>query len=207
MRNRILAVATAAVIGLILTACGQSGGASSGAAPTTSAAGSSSTPGLPHDGAPKVTNPIDATKWTQNPCKVVPDDEIKTLGMSKTESSPTPENNGNGKGCGWHFTSEAIGGSFQNFHGNGLSSPYQSHKSGGLEVFEPFTIDGYPAVAAQQTKVQLRAGGCGVAVGIRDDLVYFVQMDANDYSKWHKKPCDGAKKFAAAAMKTLTEGK
>lgn len=212
MRNRVVAVVAAIGLSLSLAACGQSNGSSSGSNPTTSAQGtsngpaSSSGPAVPHDGAPKVANPIDASKWMSNPCGLVSKGQLASLGMSKTEMAPKPGQNGDSKSCTWNWMAESVGGSFQDFHGNGLSSPYQSHKSGGMQVFEPFTIDGYPAVAAQQTKYQMQQGYCGVAVGIRDNLVFFAQMQADDSSKWHKKPCDAAKKFAGVAMKTL-EGK
>lgn len=142
-----------------------------------------------------------------NPCALVPDRKAAAIGMSHLDTGGQPESPGGGKGCGWGYRAEGIGGSFQSFHGNGLSATYESHKNGGLEVFEPTTIDGYPAVAAQQTKVQLQQGVCQLVIGVRDDTVYLVQMQANDYSKWHKKPCEGAEKFAGVAIKTMAEGK
>lgn len=164
-------------------------------------------PNLPHSGAPKVSDPIaDTAKWEADPCGVVSEAQLASIGI-KLRETPEPElDKSTGISCQWKTEGgfgSSFSGSLTTFNPEGMSSIYAKNEKDGLGVFEPLhPIEGHPAVRADQHD-QSDSGHCGIAVGLRDDLTYDVDVSFDRESKEAKDPCGYAVKIATLAVKTM----
>jgi len=140
--------------------------------------------------SPRVVSPIDPGPFTENPCRLVPEDKLASFGHVK---SPQPDVNSNaakkllGPGCTWlaASTGEPTIGirihTLQAQHADtafeGLEGIYQAKKSGKIDHLQPLLLPGrpeYPAVVYGQAS-DINAGTCTVSVGLADDLTFSVQ--------------------------------
>lgn len=215
MRIQKFAVAAAslALVG-VLTACSDEdpGGSDDGQTPIlppgTSAPGSAA-PGqpLPHSGAPKVASPIaDTSQWEADPCRTITVEQLNGVGLQAS----TPQRDdppGSGPGCLWEMSGDALIAVSDSFATTdpreGLSTIYKNNAGGNYKVFEEVEpIEGHPAVIAEVDDYRSE-GDCGVAVGLRDDLVLTVSMQAEPTTPQGKDPCGWAAKVAALALQTM----
>lgn len=89
---------------------------------------------------------------------------------------------------------------------DGLSHFYAKNEAGELGAFEPLAqIEGQPAVVAMTDDLRER-GECNVHVGLRDELLYTVQMNADSDSPWYDDPCKAAQELATLAVRTMKGG-
>lgn len=168
---------------------------------------SSDTGNLPTNGAPKVTHPLDTTKFQSNVCTVLSSNQMSALHITKPGR---PGSNDAGPKCDWTvgLDSESAPGDLQTIgitattnNPIGLSSLYQQKSS--LAVFQPVPdIEGYPTVRYGQGD-DTDIGACGLGVGVTDKLVYsittVIKPGAGD-------PCGEVTKVATAVVKTLKGG-
>lgn len=180
---------------------------SGGAGQTSQTAPGQPANGLPHSGAPKVDNPIDTTQWESDPCAVTTEDQVGSAGFPTPEIEPDPDSPG-GPSCRWLWENElsSAGGTFFTGVKEGLSHFYARHKVGKTKVLEPLApIEGHPAVIALTDDTRAN-GECTVDVGLRDDLLYTVQMNADSDSRWYEDPCKAAQELATLAVQTMKGG-
>jgi hypothetical protein len=152
--------------------------------------------------APQVPNPLDASKFEQDPCKVLSQAQavqVANLTTSrKTDGNVAPI-------CAWS-DSDHNRISFGFIPGNGgLSTSYKSQdsKSGYFAVAPD--VAGYPAVYGAPYDDR-SDGGCQVAVGLSNDEVVTVGVAFRKPSPYFNDPCSLAVKAAGAAMATLKGG-
>ncbi|WP_176439850.1 DUF3558 domain-containing protein [Haloechinothrix alba] len=164
---------------------------------------------LPHSGAPAVEDPIeDTSAFETDICSVLTDEQLDRLSADVAQAEPDPEND-IGPTCNWRTDTrdESFGGSLLTTDGEGLSSSYENAEAGGSELFmELDPIDGHPAIAVDLNDGR-EDGYCNVSVGLRDDLSFYLGLDAiRDSSPYHDDPCDAAYEIAEMAVETIKGG-
>lgn len=211
MRTRSLLV-TAAALALCagLSSCSDDEPDFQGTTPPLPGGESSAAPpqaGLPHSGAPAVAEPIaDTAAWEADPCTMISADQLKAAGLTKAVT-PKRQDSATGVGCTWEFDPDTVSifsASIGTKGGRqGLSNVYQLNEQGSLEQFEVVPpIEGLPAAIASP-KDETADGFCSVAVGLRDDLVFGVDMAADPSIEQGKDPCGWAVKLATSAVQTM----
>jgi hypothetical protein len=152
--------------------------------------------------APQVPNPLDVSKFEQDPCSVLSQAQASQVAnlttSSKADGTVAPI-------CSWadddHNTV-----AFGFVPGNGgLTTSYknQDNKSGYFAVAPD--IGGYPAAFLGPVDDR-DDGDCQVAVGVTNDEVITVNASFRDSSPYYSDPCSLAVKAAEAAMATLKGG-
>jgi hypothetical protein len=197
--------ATFAVIlltGLMLSACSQSttGTPSPGFSASDSPTGTSS-PALV---APKVSNPLDVSKFEKNPCGLLSNAQANQI-LTVTRSLVSPGAT-DSTICAWKDEGGAeislgmVGGN------GGLSASYSQHRADSPGYFIPVPdIEGYPALLASVADLRSK-GSCTVAVGVRDDEVMVVNMNWVVHAPGQGDPCQLAQKAAGLAVVTIKGG-
>jgi hypothetical protein len=152
--------------------------------------------------APQVSNPLDVSKFEQDPCKVLSlaqASQVANLATSsKADGNVAPI-------CSWADSNHNTV-AFGFVPGNGgLSTVYknQDNKSGYFKVAPD--VAGYPAAFFGSNDDRNR-GGCQVAVGVSNDEVITISTDFRNSSPYYSDPCPVVLKAAEAAMATLKGG-
>ncbi|MBN9745299.1 DUF3558 domain-containing protein [Amycolatopsis sp. A1MSW2902] len=199
--NRVKRIALAATSGLVLlavTACSSTPGTPVPATPESSSSATTST----SRSVPKVSNPLDAAKYEQNPCAL--------LSQAQATEVISSVRNRQGKGlvapiCTWYDAdNNSVGLGLLPGQG-GLAGAYTNadSESGYFEAAPD--VNGYPAVFAGTTDDRKR-GGCQIAVGIKDDELFTASVRLRTTSPLYNDPCSLAVKTAAAAVTTIKAG-
>lgn len=158
---------------------------------------------LPFAGAPKVDDPLDTTRFEEDPCQTLTGAQTKELDLPSTGS---PVDRPLGNSCRWrdsatradaevHFSSEDP---------RGLSAMYDTKDE--YAYFDELPpIEGYPAVATDVIDDR-DIGRCIVVVGTSDEITFdaSVQLSEADVSK--KDPCEVAAQVAGMALETIKRG-
>jgi Protein of unknown function (DUF3558) len=154
--------------------------------------------------APKVTKPLDASKFLTKPCTVLTAAQRKDFNISRPGEPDTDSTIAkfSGPGCSWRNDDEPVStGYFMSFlsgNKNGLSDTYRGGKEAFPGYFEPTEVDGYPAVFNDLSDGR-PSGACNITVGISDTLTF----RASEQGTRGAKSCDGAKAVASAVIQTL----
>jgi hypothetical protein len=161
---------------------------------------------LPSDGAPKVEDPLDTTRYQQDPCSTL------TASQAQEElnlpAQGKPEEIALGKGCEWFNpdTRGAVHIGFLTGNPHGLSGFYNANQQGKYPYFTELpAVEGYPAIASDIEDRRPR-GICIVDVGVTDQLVLDVGLFLSQANVGHVEPCDMAAKVAGMALRTIMEG-
>ena len=128
----------------------------------------------PTGGAVRVDDPIDATAFYADPCKLLSADQVAPfdvgpVGQADLSMKSSPA-------CTWEPTDRRgdFSVSFTLNLPNGLSDQYaaqeQLHK---FDLWEPTEVSGYPAVF-NDIRDDRESGTCGVMVGINDEVTFNV---------------------------------
>lgn len=207
-RRVVSRTAAMLAVGGVLAACS---GPSAGTpvAPITSTSSTNTQgSGLPHSGAPKVSEPIDTVRFESDPCKVLTAKQFRTIGLTLDESEGDPEGRA-GATCDWFLPlgEGTVGATFLTANREGLSNAYAKNAAGQWDLFEPISpIAGHPAVIADMRDDRKR-GVCFLQVGLRDDMSYNIGVQAaTEKNALAKDPCGVAKKVAALALETMQGG-
>ncbi|SDC86375.1 Protein of unknown function [Actinokineospora iranica] len=176
--------------------------------PSTPSAPASSTE-LPTDGAPKVKNPVDVSKFANDPCASLPPERAQVLvgtPTGKRTEHPT------GAGCRWFNNSpDTFNGSSIDVHffsqtSKGLTAVYRANKRGEWAYFEPVAdINGMPAVTYDK-RDNRDIGMCGVDVGMSDTMSIGVITQQSLSKRNRDQACQVAVMVAAEVVKTLKAG-
>jgi hypothetical protein len=214
--RRIGIVSSALVVtGLVIAGCSGSKvqGAPSGPTGGSSSTGASAAQDL--HGAPPVANPLDTTKFQQNPCASLTAVQLQHLRDSiDAGTEPKSRTNSTGPACGWGASDRGSATLLDSAFltaGSGLSSAYAQKSD--YAVFDKLPdIQGYPAVVAMSVDGRSQ-GHCSIQVGVTDQLVVSVQISVSSVpgangqvNPYYKQPCTPAQQVAEAVMTTLRGG-
>lgn len=199
MRAVILLLALAA-----LTACTNStNGSAQPVLPRSTPQPPPSSPAAANNyGAPKVTTPLDTTKWQANPCATLTPAQLTALGVTQPgKLTPDPT----GSVCDWSPQLDAHYGlgfnaQFDPGEAKGLANDYQS-APGTLSRLPD--IDGQPAVTqpAQNTD-----GSCIIYIGATDAVDYVSTVLISAGLPHYDDPCSVARQVAEDATLTMRSG-
>jgi hypothetical protein len=196
--------AGAVVAALLLAGCSPEKSGTASPVPSTPASpGASANPDVP-----KVTTPLDASKYVSKPCDIVPGSVLSSLRY--TDPGDTQQQDDGlgaaGPSCGWRIRGEGlsmiviIGTGNRDRGAGGLAGLYAAHDTGQFPFLEPAPeVEGYPAVYVDK-RDRRPTGFCRLDVGVADDLVIGVHsggyQGADD-------SCAAAQQVAAAIITTL----
>jgi hypothetical protein len=208
---------TSVLGGVVLVACALAAGCTSETGGTANAVGPESSPGTsssaagPTGSVPKVTTPLGVTKYENDPCGLVPHDELARLKYTDP-GEPRPQDsrpeNQSGPSCGWKIKGEGIsllvilGTGNRDAGAGGLAGIQAAYeRPNGLFKFleRAPDIEGYPAVYFD-IQDRRASGSCSLSVGLADDLAAAVFADGYE---GQQDSCDAAQGAAAAMVKTL----
>lgn len=153
---------------------------------------------------PEVTDPIDTTAFEHAPCTVLTYTQLEELAIS---SEPEPSSQGLGPGCEWGDIFDdgiTIEGAFITA-GSSVAGLYRSHELGRYDYFKPVTIGGYPAAFSAPFDGRDK-GGCSIAVGVQNKLLYSIGIDLSSNRPNYSDPCSVLKRVAEMAVETMTQG-
>ncbi|MFD8493624.1 DUF3558 domain-containing protein [Amycolatopsis sp. NPDC059657] len=187
-------------VGLTLASCSPK---TPGSASTAPSVPSSRTNGAAVD-VPQVEAPLEVTRFEQDPCAVLSQDQASQLAnLTTTDKGPGATDL---PICGWRDGSRNTI-SFGFVRGNGLRDPYQNHAPGDPGYFEVApAIAGYPAVFSDISDGRAD-GSCTLIVGVRNDEVLTVMSTLPRSSPHLKNACQLVQKAAEAAIATIKGAK
>lgn len=173
--------------------------------PSTSGEAQPSGKPLPSDGAPKVKNPLDTSRFEQDPCLALTDAQVQQLNLT---GERTRDERPFGNACEWR-NPETRGSAdlyFLNKIGRGLSGTYWANKQGSYAFFiELPEIEGFPAVAHGGSTDRTN-GYCYVEVGVSDMLAYQLSGQLSRANVGKKDPCEMTTQAAALMLQTMKAG-
>lgn len=184
------------------TACTQYISGTPTAAPPDTSSGTAPSTNAQTYGAPRVTNPLDASTYFDRPCSVLTDDQRASLGISKPGRPGTDSDIGHNAGpaCSWANEARTTEAAFLTANKNGLSDTYRGHQQGYFEFWQPTTVDNYPAVFNDSFD-QRDMGACGLTVGISDTLTLAVNVVGSDTD-----PCEQTRRATSMVIDTVKAG-
>lgn len=177
---------------------------------TASSPGTSSEPTSGAD-VPKVSTPLDVTKYVGDPCGLVPGDELARLKFTDPGEPRTQDGsaeNQAGPSCGWKIKGEGIsllvilGTGNRDAGGGGLAgiqAAYERPKNPIKFLERAPDVEGQPAIYFD-IHDRRPAGNCTMAIGLADDLAVAVYSGGYE---GQQDSCDAAQGAAAAIVKTL----
>jgi hypothetical protein len=160
---------------------------------------------LPSDGAPKVKNPLEVSRFEQNPCLSLTQAQVQALNLGP---QGTPREAPLGQACTWTNTESQgfLDIAFLGKDPRGLSATYKANKDGRWAYFVEYPdIEGFPAVASDQ-RDERKSGSCILEVGVSDKLSFHVGIRLSRANVGQKDPCDVAAQVAGMALKTMKAG-
>lgn len=156
-------------------------------------------------GAPRVTNPLDASRFLPKPCEVLTAAQLQALNLpapGKTDTD-TPLAKAAGPACLWQNSDSrsTVGVALMSGNKNGLSDTYSVPERWAKGYFEPTEVDGYPAVFNGSSDFRSQ-GDCQITVGITDTLAF----SASESGRLKERSCDRAKQVASMVIQTIKSG-
>lgn len=161
---------------------------------------------LPFAGAPKVSDPLDTSRYEQDPCKSLTADQTQPLNLP-----PAGTINNRvalGIGCDWHNkeTRGEVSINFITDDPRGLSAEYNANNQGKWKLFEELPeIEGYPAVIRGSSD-ERGVGFCIVVAGISDEMTFDSIVQLSQANVGQKDPCEVAVQVARSALQTMKRG-
>ncbi len=202
LQIRVAAVAVASV----LTLAGCTSEKPGTATPVPSGSPSSSASSNPD--VPKVSTPLDPSKYLSEPCTIVPASALSALKFTDPGTAQQRDEGlgAAGPSCGWQI--RGVGQSMvviiatgnRDRGAGGLAGLYTAHETGQFPFLEPAPeVEGYPAVYVDK-RDRRPIGNCSLDVGIADDLVLAVHSGGYEGAD---DSCAAAQQVAAAIITTL----
>ncbi|GAB1513447.1 DUF3558 domain-containing protein [Actinophytocola sp. KF-1] len=179
------------------------GAATSG--PTSGASGDDDE--LPFAGAPEVDDPLDTSRYEQDPCASITAEQAQQ-DLNLPPAGRPMDNVALGVGCEWknNDTRAYLHIVFVVDDPRGLSPEYEVNEKGGWDFFEELPeIEGYPAIARDRPDDRSR-GYCTVVVGVADDMSFESTLQLRGSNIGKKDPCEMAAFAAGLALRTMKEG-
>lgn len=198
LRTRAAAVALMLVSVAVAGCTGETPGTPS---PTPETVPSSGAPENPN--VPKVANPLDASAFVGDACKLLPAAAAAELGFTEPGE---PKNDTSNPSCDWGIRGKAdslqiiLGSGNREKGTGGLAGLHKAKEAGQLKFLEPGPeVEGYPTVYYGLQDRRAR-GNCGLSVGVADDLAISAQAEGYENEQ---DSCGTAQKVASALIKTL----
>jgi hypothetical protein len=203
------------VTGLVIAGCSGSKVEGTPSGPTSGSSSTGASAAQDLHGAPPVANPLDTTKFQQNPCASLTAAQLQQLrGSVDAATEPEPHKQSFGPACFWRASDRGSATGLDVAFltaGSGLSSAYA--QKGDYAVFEKLPdIQGYPAVVAMSVDGR-STGHCSIQVGVTDQMVVSVQIGVSSVpgangqaNQFYKEPCTPAQQVAEAVVATLRGG-
>ncbi|WP_216210642.1 DUF3558 domain-containing protein [Amycolatopsis aidingensis] len=193
-------------VAILLAGCSGQEPGSPSLAPTAtgqSPSGTSEPTSAPNNGAPKVENPLDISRFQQAPCEVLTSEQVTRIFNAKV--SPEPDINGpSGPACSWSAglpTKASVSVIFPKVY-DGLSAIYGNGDRARLfEVLDP--VAGYPAVASSIYDDPRTTGACPVIVGTSDTTAVNVNIQLSEDKVGEADPCQAAHDVAAMVISNI----
>lgn len=160
---------------------------------------------LPFAGAPKVDDPLDTTRFQQDPCQALTADQTQELNLPPAGE---PKDRPLGNACQWRNpeTRADTEVHFLDKNPRGLSAEYQAHDDGKFAYFEVLPpIEGFPAVANDVIDDR-DIGRCTVVVGVSDEIAFEVPVQLSEANVGRREPCEAAAEVAGMALATMKKG-
>jgi len=169
--KRAVAMVGVGLAALVSTGCSVQSDGEAAPEPKVSMRGSpepSGSSGLPHSGAPAVTNPLPESVLSDHPCEVLTTEQLQSaLGPEVSAGSPSDLEQV-GPGCHWR-NPETLGAlqiGFSVVTREGLSAQYANTKPQVAVFRELSSVGGFPGVAYKASE---KDRFCTVAVGVADE--------------------------------------
>lgn len=160
----------------------------------------------PNDyGAPRVSAPLDVTRFLALPCTVLTSVQLQSLALPLSGKPDTDSAIARsvGPGCFWlnsDIERSTNGVSFTVGNKSGLSDIYRGRAEGKFRgYFEPTTVESYPAVFTDAGDYR-GDGTCSMSVGVSDSLAFLVTEQGPIKGLGS---CYRAKEVATAVVRTL----
>ncbi len=161
---------------------------------------------LPFAGAPKVNDPLETTRYQQDPCLALTSGQTEELNVN---SPGEPRDGALGNACNWGGKDDRralVELAFLDEYPFGLSAAYQANEDGKFDFFKVLPpIEGYPAVAFAGTDDR-QNGGCAVDAGVSDEIAFGVMIRLSTANVGEKDPCETAAMVAGMALRTMKAG-
>ena len=213
MRARVtLASAAALTVLTVLTGCsdstsGQPTSTSTpgSGTPTSSGTSTTATAELPTDGAPKVTDPLQSSKFQHEPCQALSTAQLTQLNVGPQGKTETNEL---GESCTWQNAESHAFVILQTTYkdGRGLSSTYKANDNRLYEFFNVVPqVSGFPAVTFDQTDGR-KTGRCSLAVGVADNESFNIGVGLSFANAGKKDPCQAVQDVTAMMLETMKAG-
>ncbi|WP_176968886.1 DUF3558 domain-containing protein [Amycolatopsis xylanica] len=185
-------------VGLVLSGCSKTTPGNAATVPPSSPGTSASDPAVP-----QVSDPLEVSKFEQDPCKALTADQARELASLATTNVTSGTA---GPICGWR-DGDRNEIAFGFVHANGLADSYRNHQPDDPGYFVPVpSVAGYPGVFASISDGR-PDGVCTLAVGVRNDVVMTVTSLMNSSSPYRKDPCPLVQRAAEAAIATIKGAK
>nr|WP_297546415.1 DUF3558 domain-containing protein [Amycolatopsis sp.] len=182
----------------ILTACSSH---TTTGTPSTTPPGTSSATNSPSASAPKVPAALPTAAILSDPCQALSATQADTIGLLTVSK---PLNLAGAPGCRWTSQTSSVNSvdvSPLPENKNGLGDLYTNNDAHKYELFEPTTIDGYPAAYAELKNLR-STGLCTLWVAVTDQLTVMVEPQIGDGVN-KTNPCPIAAKVGAAMIEHL----
>lgn len=160
---------------------------------------------LPSHGAPKVDEPLDTTRFQQDPCSTLAAEQAQD--ELNLPPNGEPEDIALGNGCKWHNpdTRGMVIIGFLTGNDRGLSGFYDANQRGEYPYFIKLPpIEGFPAIAGD-IEDRRPTGRCIVDVGVSDQLAVEVVLQLSQANIGQREPCEVAVEVAGKALRTMKE--
>jgi hypothetical protein len=154
-------------------------------------------------GAPKVTTPLNITKWQASPCDTLTTAQQRALGITK---QGTVDRSDLGNICDWspaYDLTYALGFNIKFDPGSatGLANAYQAAGPGGMRRLPD--VHGQPAATEPS---QDTGGSCTIYLGATDQIEYAASVTIGDREPQYPNPCSVAQEIADDATATMKSG-
>lgn len=173
------------------------------AAPPTGASASQPATNADTYGAPKVTSPLDTTKYQPNPCVALTSAQLRAIGIGV---AGTVQQDTQGNVCHWAVAPDtnyafAFDLAFPPGEPSGLANAYQAAGPGDLRRLPD--VHGQPAVTEPS---QNTGGNCTIYLGATDHVEYAVSVLVGQGRPQYRNPCSVAGQIADAVTATMKSG-
>ncbi|HEX3792377.1 MAG TPA: DUF3558 domain-containing protein [Pseudonocardiaceae bacterium] len=201
MRRDSIIIGTAVAAILLAAGCSSTGGTPT---PTTDNSGGATTalPSTSLNGAPHVADPLDVSKFRDNPCTALTPTQVQQLNIGATAKA----DNTGGPSCDWGSATDSakVGVTVSFLSGGGGLSYIYANKADYAVFTGLSSIDGYPAIRADQVD-QTSIGECTVVVGASDDQAVSFALSAG-LSQDKSDPCTATQQLAQDVITNIKSG-
>lgn len=158
---------------------------------------------LPYAGAPAVDNPLDTSRYQEDPCQALTEGQAQEFNLNYPGEL---QDGGLGNECRFQGRTDARARVFVaslDKYPYGLSATYKANEDGKYSVFEVLPpIEGYPAVVRAGVDDRPN-GGCTVDIGTSDEISFSVGVLLAQQFVGTMDPCESVVLVAGEVLRTM----